>query len=133
MKPGRADAEVARYAEMLSAMGTPPRLKIMRLLLSSHPHGMVVGEIQEELEIPGSTLSHHLEKLKNAGLVTVRREQQFLRYAADAGGLRELLGFLYEECRARNRPIRPEDTTLLRRWNSAPMYKEPSRDNTKEE
>ena len=115
MKPGRADAEVARYAEMLSAMGTPPRLRIMRLLLSSHPHGMVVGEIQEELEIPGSTLSHHLEKLKNAGLVTVRREQQFLWYAANAGGLRELLGFLYEECCSRNRPIRPEEITLLRR------------------
>src|SRR5213592_3512251 len=86
MKQGRADAEVARYAEMLSAMGTPPRLRIMRLLLSSHPHGMVVGEIQEELEIPGSTLSHHLEKLKNAGLVTVRREQQpGRRFSASRG------------------------------------------------
>ena len=56
---------IARYADMLSAMGTEPRLRIIRLLLSAHPDGMVVGEVREELGIPSSTLSHHLEKLKN--------------------------------------------------------------------
>src|SRR5215813_13651398 len=62
----------ARYADMLSAMGTEPRLRIVRLLLSAHPEGMVVGEVGEELGIPSSTLSHHLEKLKNEDLVHVR-------------------------------------------------------------
>jgi DNA-binding transcriptional ArsR family regulator len=59
---------------MLSAMGTEPRLRIMRLLLSAHPVGLVVGDIASEVQIAGSTLSHHLEKLKNEDLVKVRRE-----------------------------------------------------------
>jgi predicted transcriptional regulator len=50
--------EVTRFADMFSAMGTESRLRIMQLLLSAHPEGMVVGEIGEELEIPSSTLSH---------------------------------------------------------------------------
>jgi len=56
-------ALTVRYADMLSAMGTEPRLRIVRLLLTAHPGGMVVGEIGSELDIPSSTLSHHLEKL----------------------------------------------------------------------
>jgi len=102
---------VARCADMLSAMGTVPRLRIMRVLLAAHPDGMVVGDIQQELGIPGSTLSHHLEKLRNEGLVTVRRERQFLRYAADVAGLQELLGFLYQECCSRNKAIQVETLT----------------------
>ncbi len=101
-------AQVARYADMLSAMGTEPRLRIMRLLLSAHPQGMIVGDIQAELEIAPSTLSHHLEKLRNEGLVTVRRERQFLWYAANAAALKELLGFLYEECCSRTNVVQPE-------------------------
>lgn len=107
--------QVARYADMLSAMGTAPRLRIMRLLLSAHPEGLVVGDIQSELDIPGSTLSHHLEKLKNVDLVTVRRERQFLWYAANADALRELLAFLYEECCTRSKAIRAESVVQLRR------------------
>ncbi len=100
--------QIARYADMLSAMGTEPRLRIMQLLLSAHPEGMVVGEIGAELEIPSSTLSHHLEKLKNEGLVKVRREGTFLWYSANTEGLRELLGFLYAECCTRNKAIEPQ-------------------------
>lgn len=100
--------QVARYADMLSAMGTEPRLRIMRLLLSAHPEGLVVGEIGGELEIPSSTLSHHLEKLKNEGLVKVRREGTFLWYSANTQGLQELLGFLYAECCTRNKAIEPQ-------------------------
>ena len=106
-------AQVTHYAAMLAALGTAPRLRILRLLLSAHPQGMVVGDIQDELRIPGSTLSHHLEKLKNEGLVTVRRDRQFLWYAAHAGALRELLAFLYEECCSRSKAIEPE--TVLQR------------------
>ena len=100
--------QVARYADMFSAMGTEPRLRIMQLLLSAHPGGLIVSEIQNELGIPGSTLSHHLEKLKNEGLVKVRRESTFLRYTANTEVLQELLGFLYAECCTRNQAVKPE-------------------------
>jgi DNA-binding transcriptional ArsR family regulator len=100
--------QIARYADMLAAMGTEPRLRIMRLLLSAHPEGMVVNEIGSELEIPSSTLSHHLEKLKNEDLVRVRREGTFLWYSANAEALQELLGFLYAECCTRNKAVEPQ-------------------------
>jgi DNA-binding transcriptional ArsR family regulator len=103
------DAQLtARYADMLSAMGTEPRLRIVRLLLSAHPEGMVVGEIGTELDIPSSTLSHHLEKLKNEGLVSVRRDGTFLWYSANTEALQDLLGFLYAECCTRNKAIEPQ-------------------------
>src|SRR5215470_6446601 len=95
--------DVSRYADMFTAMGTEPRLRIMRLLLSAHPDGMVVGDIQSELDIPNSTLSHHLDKLKNEELVTVRREGTYLYYSANTEALQELLSFLYSECCTRNK------------------------------
>ncbi len=100
--------QVAKYADMFSAMGTEPRLRIMQLLLSAHPDGLVVGEIQEELEIPNSTLSHHLDKLKAEDLVQVRREGTFLHYSANAEALQELLQFLYAECCTRNQAVKSE-------------------------
>ena len=102
------DELIPRYADMFSAMGTEPRLKIIRLLLSAYPEGMVVGEIGNELDIPSSTLSHHLEKLKNEDFVKVRREGTYLWYSANAGTLEELLGFLYAECCTRNKAIAPK-------------------------
>jgi len=105
--------QVARYADMLSAMGTEPRLRIMQLLLSAHPDGLVVGYIQSELDIPNSTLSHHLEKLKNEDLVNVRRESTFLRYTANAEALQELLQFLYAECCTRNKAVKPQNIVQL--------------------
>jgi ArsR family transcriptional regulator, arsenate/arsenite/antimonite-responsive transcriptional repressor len=102
-------AHVARYADMFSAMGTEPRLRIMQLLLSAHPDGLVVGDIQAELEIPNSTLSHHLDKLKNVDLVCVRRESTFLRYTANTDALQELLQFLYAECCTRNKALKRQD------------------------
>jgi DNA-binding transcriptional ArsR family regulator len=100
---------VTKYADMLSAMGTEPRLRIMRLLLSAHPDGLVVGDIQSELDIPNSTLSHHLEKLKVEELVNVRRESTFLRYSANTDALQELLQFLYAECCTRNKAVKPQN------------------------
>jgi DNA-binding transcriptional ArsR family regulator len=94
---------------MFSAMGTESRLRIMQLLLSAHPDGLVVGEIGNELEIPSSTLSHHLEKLKNEDLVKVRREGTFLWYSANIEVLQDLLGFLYAECCTRNKAIEPKN------------------------
>ena len=105
----RDDAELTtRYADMFSAMGTEPRLRIMRLLLNAHPEGLIVSEIGSELEIPSSTLSHHLDKLKNEDLVRVRREGTFLWYSANTDALQELLGFLYAECCTRNKAIEPQ-------------------------
>ena len=102
MKP---EEQVARYADMFSAMGTEARLRVMQLLLKAHPEGLVVGEIQAELGIPNSTLSHHLEKLKNEGLVNVRRDSTYLWYSANTVVLQELLGFLYAECCTRNKAV----------------------------
>jgi ArsR family transcriptional regulator len=101
--------QVAKYADMFSAMGTEARLRILRALLSAHPEGLIVGDIQEELEIPNSTLSHHLEKLKNEGLVNVQRESTFLRYTANTEALQELLRFLYAECCTRNKALKPRE------------------------
>lgn len=101
-------AATARFARMLAAMGTEPRLNIVRLLLSAHPGGLVVGEIASELGMANSTLSHHLDKLRNEGLLTVQREGTFLRYAVDAAGLQALLGFLYAECCTRSQAVQPE-------------------------
>jgi DNA-binding transcriptional ArsR family regulator len=111
---GKKNSErVTKFADMFSAMGTEPRLRIMQLLLSAHPEGLVVGEIQSELEIPNSTLSHHLDKLRNEGLVLVSRESTFLRYSANTGALQEVLQFLYAECCTRNKAISPRDVIQI--------------------
>jgi DNA-binding transcriptional ArsR family regulator len=86
----------------------------MQLLLSAHPEGLVVGEIQEELHIPNSTLSHHLDKLKSEDLVRVRRESTFLRYTANTDALQEVLQFLYAECCTRNKAVKPKDIVAIR-------------------
>jgi len=104
----------ARFADMFAAMGAEPRLRILRALLAAHPEGMVVGEIQSELGIAASTLSHHLDKLKNEDLVAVRRESTFLRYSANAAALEELLGFLYAECCTRNKAVKPAKITICK-------------------
>jgi DNA-binding transcriptional ArsR family regulator len=106
---GPNQEQVARFADMFSAMGTEPRLRIMQLLLSAHPEGLVVGDIQDEIDIPNSTLSHHLDKLKNEGLVNVQRESTFLRYTANTEVLQELLRFLYSECCTRNKALKPSE------------------------
>jgi len=110
MKPAafQHSEQVTKFADMFSAMGTEARLRIMQLLLSAHPDGLVVGEIQEELDIPNSTLSHHLEKLKAEELVRVQRESTFLRYTANTDALQELLRFLYAECCTRNKALEPQ-------------------------
>ena len=106
--------DVIRYADMFAAMGTETRLRIMRLLLSAHPEGMVVGDIGTELGVTASTLSHHLEKLKNEDLVRVQREGTFLRYSANTAVLQELLGFLYAECCTRNKAVEPQTIAYCR-------------------
>jgi ArsR family transcriptional regulator, arsenate/arsenite/antimonite-responsive transcriptional repressor len=111
--PSKVAERVAKYADMFSAMGTEPRLRIMQLLLTAHPEGLVVSDIQAELEIPNSTLSHHLDKLRTEGLVEVQRQSTFLRYTANTGALQELLQFLYAECCTRNKAVKPEQIVQI--------------------
>ncbi len=111
MPPLQNDELTARYADMFSAMGSEPRLRIVRLLLAAHPTGMVVGDLGAELGIAPSTLSHHLEKLKNEDIVKVRREGTFLWYTANSPVLQELLGFLFAECCTRNKAVEPAKIT----------------------
>lgn len=106
MREGRAAAaRIERLAGMMGAMGAPQRLRIMRLLLAAHPCGLTAGEIQGELEIPASTLSFHLDKLRQAEIVRVRREGTYLWYSADTEALETLLSFLYAECCTRTHAV----------------------------
>lgn len=100
--------DMADYADMFAAMGAEQRLQIMRLLLSAHPKGMVVGDILAEMKIAPSTLSHHLEKLKHEGLVEVQRNTKFLWYSANTDALQDLITFLYSECCSRSKAIKPD-------------------------
>lgn len=103
MQPG--SDPTPRFADMFAAMGAEPRLRIIRLLLSAHPGGMTAGDIQAELAIPASTLSHHLDKLRQEDLVRSRRDGTFLHYTANTDALEQLLAFLYAECCTRNRAV----------------------------
>jgi DNA-binding transcriptional ArsR family regulator len=102
-----------RFADMLAAMGTESRLRITQLLLTAHPEGMVAGEIQAEIGVSASNLSHHLEKLKHEGVINVEREGSFLRYRANTEALQELLAFLFSECCARSKAIKPDKIIQL--------------------
>lgn len=101
--------DVIRFADMFAAIGTESRLRILRLLLAAHPDGMFAGEMQAELEVSASNLSHHLDKLKNEGLILAHREGTYLRYTANTEALQDLLGFLYAECCTRNRVLKSQD------------------------
>ncbi len=102
---------VAQYADMLAAMGTEPRLRIVRLLLAAHPTGMIAGDIGTELAIPPSTLSHHLERLKREEVVKIRRDGTCLWYTANAETLESLLQFLFAECCQRSCCVSPDRLT----------------------
>ena len=109
----KSSDQVAQYADMFSAMGNEQRLRIMQLLLTAHPEGLVVSEIQEDLDIPNSTLSHHLDKLRSEELVAIKREGTFLRYTANTEALQGLLQFLYAECCTRNKAVKPQDIVQI--------------------
>ena len=113
MSNHRVPPPAARYADMFAAMGAEARLRIVRLLLSAHPQGMPAGDIQLELDIPASTLSHHLDKLKNQDLVRVRREGTFLWYSANSEALRAIMDFLYAECCTRSQAVEPRELVTI--------------------
>jgi DNA-binding transcriptional ArsR family regulator len=87
-----------RHAAQLAALGSPVRLAILRLVVQGDPEGTVVGAIQAKLDIPWSTLSHHLERLTSAKLLIARPEGKFIHYRADFTALRALTAYLWEDC-----------------------------------
>ena len=90
--------KLERHAEELGALGHPARLAILRYVVQGGTEGTPAGEIQAKLEIPASTLSHHLDRLASAGLLKARREGTFIYYRADYEQLKALTDYLWEEC-----------------------------------
>ena len=80
----QSERSLDNMAAVFAAMGQPSRLKIVRLLLSAHPQGLPAGEIRQELDILASTLSHHLDKLRQVGIVTAAKERQWIWYSVQA-------------------------------------------------
>lgn len=90
--------KLERHADQLAALGSPVRLAILRHVVQGDPAGTVVGDLQAKLDIPWSTLSHHLERLSAAGLLHPRSEGRFIHYSADFKALRSLTDYLWEDC-----------------------------------
>ena len=103
---------VEEIAAMFAALGQPSRLNIVRLLLSAYPKGLPAGEIQRELQLPAPTLSHHLDKLRQAGIVQAEKERQWIWYSVQSDTLKYLIDFLFEECCTRNRVVNPDTLEL---------------------
>lgn len=96
------EKSAARYADLLAALGSEPRLEIMRVLFAAYPQAMIVSDIQAKLQIPNSTLSHHLEKLRQEHLISSRKEKQYIWYSVNTETIEDLLAFLFNGCAIRN-------------------------------
>ena len=91
-------SQLNTIAERLAELGHPTRLTIFKLLVKSGASGLAVGSIQEEIKIPGSTLSHHLSKMVKVGLINQVRESRTLFCFPQFDALNEVISFLQEEC-----------------------------------
>jgi DNA-binding transcriptional ArsR family regulator len=91
-------SKLDRHAEQLSALGHPLRLAILRFVVQAGENGAAAGEIQNHVDMPASTLSHHLKRLSDASLLKTRGEGTFLYYSADYAALRILTDYLWEDC-----------------------------------
>ncbi len=114
MKHQRGRANTKKFADRFSAIGAESRLRIIQSLIAAPMGRKTVGDLQEEIGIPWSTLSHHLQKLRNEGLVTSRRESSFLWYTANAKVLSEMLGFLSLDCQNVEVPLGPRNLSTSR-------------------
>lgn len=117
-----------KFADILAALGAEPRLRIVYHLLRAHPKGMVAGEVQNELGMQPSAVSHHLEKLKHEGLVRVERQGTFLRYTANPEVLQDLLGFLFSQCCADSGAVKAESVFQLCQVKATPTGRRPRKD-----
>jgi ArsR family transcriptional regulator len=91
-------AKLDRHAGQLAALGNPIRLAVLRHVVQGDPGGTAVGDLQNRLDIPWSTLSHHLDRLTSAGLLRARPDGKFIYYRADYAALRTLTDYLWEDC-----------------------------------
>lgn len=94
-------SKLEQRAEQLAALGHPVRLKALRFIVQAGDSGAAAGDIQSHIALPASTLSHHLKRLVDAGLLSTRGEGTFHYYAANYGSLRGLTDYLWEDCCAR--------------------------------
>jgi len=91
-------SKLDRHADQLAALGHPVRLGILRFVVQGEESGTAAGEIQAHLDMPASTLSHHLKRLVDAGLLSARSEGTYHYYAAAYATLRGLTDYLWEDC-----------------------------------
>lgn len=99
------EPSIDNIAAAFAVLGQPSRLRIVRLLLSAHPHGLPAGDIQKELNISAPTLSHHLDKLRQLGIVEATKDRQWIWYSVRSQTLKYLIDFLFEECCTRNQVV----------------------------
>jgi ArsR family transcriptional regulator len=93
--------KLERHAEQLGALGHPVRLAILRYVVQAGAAGAAAGAIQAHVDMPASSLSHHLKRLVDAGVIRSRGEGTFHYYFADYDTLRKLTDYLWEDCCAR--------------------------------
>jgi ArsR family transcriptional regulator, arsenate/arsenite/antimonite-responsive transcriptional repressor len=113
MRRHLADKRTEYFADILKALASAVRLRIVRLLIECGDHGCCVSDIQKEIGGANSTLSHHLETLARFGLVNSRKEAQWIFYSTNFASLKELFNFLWQDCCRRN----PELVQLEQRNN----------------
>jgi DNA-binding transcriptional ArsR family regulator len=87
-----------RHALQFAALGHPARLAIVRAVVQSGVEGTTTTDLQAKLDIPWTTLNHHLDRLVEAGLVATRRNGKFVHHTADYRELRALTEYLWEDC-----------------------------------
>ena len=90
--------EKAKAVTALAALAQDNRLDVYRLLVRAGPDGISAGQVASELGLAPNTLTFHFDRLRQAGLVTVRREGRSMIYAARYDTMNSLLGYLSENC-----------------------------------
>lgn len=90
--------ELTKVISALAALAQETRLEIFRFLVRRGPEGVAAGEIGQQFGLPGATLSHHLNTLRQAGLIAQARQGRSLIYAPDFLHMNAVLGFLMDDC-----------------------------------
>lgn len=95
--------KLEQHAGQLSALGHPLRLEVLRFVVQAGPEGAAAGEIQAHVALAPSTLSHHLKRLVEAGLLTESLAGTFHYYTVDYAALKALTDYVWEDCCKRGR------------------------------